>query len=193
MTNEEDLLKHILYRHSYDGDINNFFRSFLDKMKRDHRLEEVSVKFCKLALTNFNLESIKLLIRTYYYPNYVGKDEYYSAIKLLSLFFSYNSDYPFDNTRLNLIKRFVDEGNSFVDKEYRTLFMYDLHILLQDDDDIAFFMTVIDYKELIDFLDNNDISFRSIEDKDKFNKISFNYQCNFIKNNINNYNKRTIL
>ena len=95
------------------------------------------------------------------------------------------------NTRLNIIKSFIDQGTSFVDKEFRTLFMYDLHILVKDNDDLAFYMTIIDYKMLSDFLDVNDISFRSIGDKDIFNK-SFSYQLNFIRNAISNYNKRLI-
>ena len=151
-------------------------------------------KFLVTFLKNFLLVSwhnIKLLTKTYYYPNLLKNNEYYDAIKLLSLFFSYESEYPLDNTRLNIIKSFIDQGTSFVDKEFRTLFMYDLHILVKDNDDLAFYMTIIDYKTLSDFLNVNDISFRSIGDKDIFNK-SFSYQLNFIRNAISNYNKRLI-
>ena len=70
--------------------------------------------------------------------------------------------------------------------------MYDLHILVKKDDDLALYMTLIDYKSLVDFLNLNGISFRSIADKDSFNKVSFKYQLNFIRNSINNYNKRLI-
>ncbi len=191
MVDRENLLKYIIHNQSFDGQTNAFIHKFLYKMEKEHRLDEVSIKFFKIAISNFDLDNIKLLVNAYYYPDLLKSGEYYDAIKLLSLFFSYESEYPFDNTRLNIIKSFIDQGSSFVDKEFRMLFMYDLHILVKDNDDLAFYMTIIDYKMLSDFLDVNDISFRSIGDKDIFNK-SFSYQLNFIRNAISNYNKRLI-
>ena len=191
MIDRDTLFKLIIHRQSYDAETNSFISSFLYKMSKEKRLDEVSIKLFKIALNNFDLKNIKLLIKAYYYPNLLKDNEYYDAIKLLSLFFSYESEYPFDNTRLNIIKRIIDEGSSFIDKELRTLFMYDLHILVKDDNDLALYLNLIDYKTLEDFLNINDISFRSLGDKDHFNK-SFNYQLNFIKNSINNFNKRLI-
>ena len=183
MIDRDTLLKLIIHRQSFDGETNSFIRYFLYKMDKEKRLNEVSIKFFKVALSNFDLNNIKLLVKTYYYPYTLKNNEYYDAVKLLSLFFSYESEYPFDNTRLNIIKKVIDEGSSFIDKEIRTLFMYDLHILIDNDDDLAFYLTLIDYKTLEDFL--------KINDKDSFNN-SFKYQLNFIKNTISNFNKRLI-
>ena len=192
MIDRERLFKLIIRNHSFDGGTCSFINDFLYHMERSKRLKEVSIKFFKVALSNFDLANIKLLTKAYYYPNLLKENEMYDAIKLLSLFFSYEADYPLDNTRLNIIKSFIDQGCNFIDKEYRSLLVYDLHMLVNKDDDLAFFISLIDYKTLIDFLNINDISMRSIGDKDIFNK-SFSYQLNFIKNNIMNYNKRKIL
>lgn len=189
---KNEFFKYIIRYHSFDGDTSSFIHKFISKMEKERRLNEVSVKFFKIALNNFDYKSLVLLVKAYYYPNELNKDEYYDAVKLLALFFSYDAEYPFDDTRLNMIKLFINEGISFVDKENRFLFVYDLHLLLKSDDDLAYYMSLIDYNVLEDFLKNNEISFRTIADKQMFNNKGFKYQLNFIKNTIKNCNKRLI-
>ena len=189
---KDNFFKYIMRTHSFDGETNSFIHSFIDKMEKDRRLNEVSVKFFKVALSNFDYRSLVLIIKAYYYPNLLKKEEYYDAVKLLALFFSYDAEYPFDDTRLNIIKLFINEGISFVDKENRFLFAYDLHLLVKNDDDLAYYMTLIDYNILNDFITTNEIGFRTIGDKQTFNNKGFKYQLNFIKNTINNCNKRLI-
>ncbi len=189
---KEAFFKYIIRFHSYDSETNSFIHEFIDKMEKERRLNEVSVKFFKVALSNFDYKSLVLLVKAYYYPNTLNKNEYYDAVKLLALFFSYDSEYPFDNTRLNIIKLFINEGVSFLDKENRFLFVYDLHLLLKNDDDLAYYMSLIDYNILDDFIKTNDISFRTIGDKEVFNNKCFKNKLNFIKKKIKNCNKRLI-
>lgn len=189
---KEVFFKYIIRNHSYDGETNSFIHEFIDKMEKDRRLNEVSIKFFDVVLSNFDYKSLVLLVKAYYYPNTLNKNEYYDAVKLLALLFSYDSLYPFDNTRLNMIKLFIDEGVSFLDKEKRFLFIYDLHLLVKDDNDLAYYMSLIDYNVLDDFINTNGISFRTIGDKELFNNKGFKYQLNFMKNTIKNCNKRLI-
>ena len=189
---KEVFFKYIMRNHSYDGETNSFIHEFIDKMEKDRRLNEVSIKFFNVVLSNFDYKSLVLLVKAYYYPNTLNKNEYYDAVKLLALLFSYDSLYPFDNTRLNMIKLFIDEGVSFLDKEKRFLFIYDLHLLVKDDNDLAYYMSLIDYNVLDDFINTNGISFRTIGDKELFNNKGFKYQLNFMKNTIKNCNKRLI-
>ncbi len=192
MIDKETLYKYIIKDQSYDIEISETIHKLLDRKERERKLNTVSTKFLKACISNLDANSIKLLITAYYYPKELKKNEYYDAIKLLTLFFVSNYGYPYDDARLNIMNKFIDEGSSYVDKTYRTLFMYDLHISTLTNDDLAFYMNLIDYKSLIEFLELNDISFRSIGDKELFNKESFHYQLTYIRSMMNNYNKRLI-
>ena len=192
MTTKDYLFHCIAHARVLDSENLKTVSWFLNKMEKERRLDEVSIKFFEYAISNFKHSDVRLLINAYYFPSKLKGYDFYYAMRLLSLFLSSRTDDLFDNTRLNIIKSFIDEGDLFIDKEYRTLFMYDLHLLYRDDNELAYYGVLIDYKELIAFLNLNNMGFHSDMERESFNEDSFRYQLNFLKNFIANYNKRLI-
>ena len=192
MTELETLFKKITQNKFLDIDIIHTVNWFISRMHKERRINEISVTFIQEALKNLKIEDVKLLLTTYYFPNSLKYNEYYYAMRILSLYLSSIIDTRFDNNRLNIIKDFIDSGDRFLDKEYRTLFMYDLHLLFKSDEDIEFYSQTIDYKELIAFLNLNNMGFHEYFFKETFTGRAFRYQLNYLKNFIANSNKRLI-
>ena len=188
---KDELATAILHNAPISSENSGFIHEFLNKMESDRRLREVSVNYFRGCLGHFNIDTIKLLANIYYYPNEVKIDKYPQAIKLLALYLSSKQD-DFNNDRLDMISDFVNEGSSFVDKVMRTLFMFDLHLILRDNVEFAFYMNLLDYNDLRDFLELNDIDYYTKQSNGKLDNESFVYQLNFVKNKIQNQSMRII-
>ena len=178
---KDDLANAILRHAPISSEIGTFIHDFLNKMERDHRLREVSVNFFRGCLGHFNADTICLLANIYYYPQEVKISQYPQAIKLFALYLS-GVEEEFHNDRLDMMYNFVNEGSNFIDKVMRTLFMFDLHLILRDNVEIAFYMNVLNYNDLRDFLELNGIDYYTKQTDKVLDSQSFNYQLNFVKN-----------
>ena len=189
--NKDTIITSILSNQSFSSEHASFIHEFMDKLERDHRLNEVSVNFFRGFLGHYNIDTIKLLAYIYYYPKEVSIRDYPTALKLFALYLSSRIRY-YNNYRLDLISTFVNEGSNFVDKIMRTLFMFDLHILIKEDIKFAFYMNIIDYNDLRIFLELNGIDYYTKKNDLKLDEDSFKYQLNFVNNRIQNQSTRII-
>ena len=64
---KEAFFKYIIRFHSYDSETNSFIHEFIDKMEKERRLNEVSVKFFKVVLSRENSFNNNILYIIYYY------------------------------------------------------------------------------------------------------------------------------
>ena len=103
-----------------------------------------------------------------------------------------NSEEEFHNDRLDMMYNFVNEGSNFIDKVMRTLCMFDLHLILRDNVEIAFYMNVLNYNDLRDFLELNGIDYYTKQTDKVLDSQSFNYQLNFVKNKVQNQSSMII-
>lgn len=188
---KDTIITSILFKQSFSSEHASFIHEFMDKLEKDHRLKEVSINFFRGFLGHYNIDTIKLLAYIYYYPNEVNIKEYPSALKLLALYLS-SRPRCYNNYRLDMINNFVNEGSNFVDKIMRTLFMFDLHILIKEDIKFAFYMNILDYNDLRVFLELNGIDYYTKQSNTKLDVESFTYQLNFINSRIQNQSMRII-